>query len=104
MGLSRKPVPREKKPQAAFSLEPGYHEHAGSLLLLAAAHEATLLTHLAEALPSEQVEGRPPLVGGSLAVRQKLLLIWLFLGAVGPPRTWDLRRYTAGGLAPSPRR
>jgi hypothetical protein len=88
----------KKKPQAAFSLEPGYHEHAGGLLLLAAAQETALITHLAEALPSEQAEGRPPLVGSS-AVRRRLLLTLLFLGAVGLHRTWDLRSYTADGLA-----
>jgi hypothetical protein len=88
----------KKKPQAAFSLEPGYHEHAGGLLLVAAPQETALITHLAEALPSEQAEGRPPLVGSS-AVRRRLLLTLLFLGAVGLHRTWDLRSYTADGLA-----
>jgi hypothetical protein len=32
-------------------------------------------------------------------VRRRLLLTLLFLGAVGLSRTWDLRGYTAGGLA-----
>ena len=99
LGLSRQPVPREKKPQAAFFLEPGYHEHAGGLLLLAAAHETALTAQLAEALPTDQAEGRPPLVGRSPVVRQRLLLTLLFLGAVGLHRTWDLRGYTADGLA-----
>lgn len=89
----------KKKPQAAFFLEPGYHEHAGGLLLLAAAHETALTAQLAEALPTDQAEGRPPLVGRSPAVRQILLLTLLFLGAVGLHRTWDLRGYTADGLA-----
>src|SRR5438270_491006 len=89
----------EKKPQAAFLLEPGYHEHAGGLLLLAAANETALLAHLADALPPEQTQGRPPLVGSSAAVRQRLLLTLLFLGVVGLHRTWDLRGYTADGLA-----
>jgi hypothetical protein len=80
-------------------LEAGYHEHVGGLLLLAAAHETALLAHLAEVLPAEQAGGRPPLVGSSTAVRQRLLLTLLFLGAVGLHRTWDLRSYTAGGLA-----
>ena len=79
-------------------LEPGYHEHAGSLLLLAAANETALIAHLAAALPAEQAQGRPPLMGSS-AVRQRLLLTLLFLGAVGLHRTWDLRGYTADGLA-----
>src|SRR5205823_12853374 len=62
-------------------------------------NETTLLTHLAEALPSEWAEGRPPLVGSSAAVRQRLLLTLLFLGTVGLHRTWDLRGYTTDGLA-----
>lgn len=69
------------------------------MLLLAAAQETALPAQLAEALPSEQAEGRPPLVGSSAAVRQRLLLTLLFLGAVGLHRTWDLRGYTADGLA-----
>jgi len=32
-------------------------------------------------------------------VRRRLLLTLLFLGAVGLSRTWDLRGYTADGLA-----
>ncbi len=69
------------------------------MLLLAAANETALITHLAEALSAEQAEGRPPLVGSSAAVRQRLLLTLLFLGAVGLHRTWELRGYTADGLA-----
>ncbi len=82
---------REKKPQATFFLEPGYHEYAGGLLLLAAANETELIAYLAEALPAEQAEGQPPLVGSSAAVRRRLLLTLLFLEAVGLHRTWDLR-------------
>jgi hypothetical protein len=89
----------KKKPQAAFFLEPGYHEHASGLLLLAAANETGLIAHLGEALPPEQKEGRPPLMGSSRAVRQRLLFTLLFLGPVGLHRTWDLRSYTADGLA-----
>jgi hypothetical protein len=39
------------------------------------------------------------LAGSSVAGRQRLLLTLLFLGAVGLHRTWDLRGYTADGLA-----
>lgn len=42
---------------------------------------------------------RPPLVGSSTVVRQRLLLTLLFLGAVGLHRTWDLRGYTRESLA-----
>ena len=38
-------------------------------------------------------------MGSSAAVRQRLLLTLLFLGTVGLHRTWDLRGYTADGLA-----
>lgn len=58
-----------------------------------------LITHLCEALPTESPSLRPPLGGSSAVVRQKLLLTLLFLGAVGVPRTWDLRGYTGDGLA-----
>jgi hypothetical protein len=71
----------------------------GGLLLLAAANETVLLAHLVEALPPEQPAGRPRLMGSSAAVRLRLLLTLLFLGAVGLHRTWDLRGYTADGLA-----
>jgi hypothetical protein len=79
----------------------GSHEQAGGLLLLAAATETGLLTQLEQALPSPPVPPAPaclPLAGSS-AVRRRLLLTVLFLGAVGLPRTWDLRGYTADGLA-----
>ena len=79
----------------------GYHEQAGGLLLLAAATETGLLTQLEQALPPPPVPPAPaclPLVGSS-AVRRRLLLTVLFLGAVGLPRTWDLRGYAADGLA-----
>jgi hypothetical protein len=69
------------------------------LLLLAAATETMLTTRLCEALPTECATARPPLAGSSAALRQRLLLTLLFLGAVGVPRTWDLRGYTADGLA-----
>jgi hypothetical protein len=69
--------------------------------LLAAATETRLLTQLEQALPPSPVPPEPlclPLAA-SPAVRQRLLLTLLFLGAVGLSRTWDLRGYTADGLA-----
>ncbi|BCL84721.1 hypothetical protein ccbrp13_71860 [Ktedonobacteria bacterium brp13] len=66
---------------------------------MAAANETALIAHLAEALPAEQAEERSPRVGSSAAVRRRLLLTLLFLGAVGLHRTWDLRGYTSDGLA-----
>ena len=68
-------------------------------MLLAAAIETKLIAHLCEALPTESATTRPPLAGSSAALRQRLLLTLLFLGAVGLQRTWDLRGYTADGLA-----
>jgi hypothetical protein len=69
------------------------------LLLLAAATETGLLTQLEQALPTRPVPAHPPLGDSSAAVHQRLLLTLLFLGAVGLHRTWDLRSYTADGLA-----
>jgi hypothetical protein len=69
--------------------------------LLAAATETGLLTQLEQALPPSPVPPEPlclPLAA-SPAVRQRLLLTLLFLGTVGLSRTWDLRGYTADGLA-----
>jgi hypothetical protein len=71
------------------------------LLLLAATTETGLLMQLEQALPPPLAPPEPsclPLVG-SVAVRRRLLLTVLFLGAVGLQRTWDLRGYTADGLA-----
>ena len=69
------------------------------MLLLAAATETGLLTQLEKALPREPISARPPLAGRSAVAHQRLLLTLLFLGAVGLHRTWDLRGYTAAGLA-----
>jgi hypothetical protein len=80
-------------------IESGTHEQAGGVLLLAAATETGLLTQLEHALPTAPAPARPPLAGSSAAVRRRLLLTMLFLGAVGLHRTWDLRGYTADGLA-----
>lgn len=98
LGLTRKLVPREKKPKS-ISVEPGYRQGAGGLLLLAAAIETDLLTQLENALPTEVTRTRPPLAGSSAVVRRRLLLTLLFLGTTGLHRTWDLRGYTADGLA-----
>ena len=68
-------------------------------MLLAAATETKLIADLCEALPTESTTTRPPLAGSSAALRQRLLLTLLFLGAVGLQRTWDLRGYTTTGLA-----
>jgi hypothetical protein len=79
-------------------IAPGDHEQAGGLLLLVAATETGLLTHLEQALPTTSTSPCLPLAG-STVVRRRLLLTILFLGAVGLHRTWDLRSYTGNGLA-----
>jgi hypothetical protein len=79
-------------------IAPGYHEQAGGLLLLTAATETGLLTQLEQSLPTTSASACPPLAG-SAAVRRRLLLTILFLGAAGVQRIWDLRGYTADGLA-----
>jgi hypothetical protein len=95
------PLSSEKKPQTSVIIASGSHEQAGSLLLLAAATETGLLTQLEQALPPPPAPPEPSLLplAGSPAVRQRLLLTLLFLGVVGLHRTWDLRGYTADGLA-----
>ncbi len=65
---------------------------------MAAASETGLLSQLERALPPALDPASLPLAG-SPAVRQRLVLTLLFLGAVGLQRTWDLRGYTADGLA-----
>jgi len=100
LGLTYHPLPRGKKnANSPKAPEPAWYEGAGGLLLLAAATETTLITHLCEALPSETVSARPPLAGSSADLRQRLVLTLLFMSAVGVERTWDLRSYTADGLA-----
>jgi hypothetical protein len=101
-GLSRQAPLREKKPQTGVTIASGSHEQAGGLLLLAAATETGLLTQLEHALPPAADPALAPPsfpLAASPAVRQRLLLTVLFLGAVGLQRTWDLRGYTAEGLA-----
>lgn len=97
-GLSCQVPPREKTPQTGLRIASGYHEQAGGLLLLAAATETGLLTQLEQALPPASDPPCLPLAG-SPAVRRRLVLTLLFLGAVGLQRTWDLRGYTADSLA-----
>jgi transposase len=91
LGLSRRRMPREKKSSPFRANEPGWQEGAGGLLLLAAATETRLITPFCEAFPTEGPTARPPLAASSAALRQRLLLTLLFLGAAGVPRTWDLR-------------
>jgi len=61
-----------------------------------------LLTQLEQALPTASTPAPTPAcfpLTGSSTVRRRLLLTVLFLGAAGLQCTWDLRGYTADGLA-----
>ena len=81
--------------------EPEWQEGAGGLLLLAAAHETRLLSHLEEVLPIKQqsVSVLQPSPQRLLHPQQSLLLTLLFLPVVGLHRFWDLRSYTGQELA-----
>lgn len=96
--LSRKDPPREKKAEKGLTIASGSNAQAGGLLLLAAATETGLLTQLEQALPPAPDPHRLPLAGCP-AVRRRLVFTLLFLGVSGLQRTWDLRGYTAEGLA-----
>src|SRR5262249_53657742 len=78
--------------------ESTWQEEAGSLLLLAAAHETGAIMALEQALPTgEQAAHR--LAHATSATRRQLLLTLLFLEVVGLQRTCDLRGYTGEALA-----
>jgi hypothetical protein len=81
--------------------EPEWQEGAGGLLLLAAAHETALLSHLEEDLPMKQQSSSssqpsPPRL---LHPQRSLLLTLLFLPVVELHRFWELRSYTGHELA-----
>ncbi len=74
---------------------------AGSLLLLAAAHQTELLPRLQTALSPNLLTADPSLrlARSQPATLHCQLLTLLFLEAVGLRRTWDLRSYTGQALA-----
>jgi hypothetical protein len=86
-----------EKNQPSHSSEPTWQEGAGSLLLLAAAHETGLISGLSQALPLDDHAPRR-LAHAMLTTRQQSLLTLLFLPAVGLRRTCDLSRYTGDAL------
>jgi hypothetical protein len=81
--------------------KPERQEGAGGLLLLAAAHETGLLSHLEEVLPLKQQIScvSQPSPHQLFPPHRSLLLTLLFLPAVGLHRFWDLRGYTGRELA-----
>jgi len=85
------------KNQPSHSSEPSWHEGAGSLLLLAAAHETGLIAVFSQAL---SLDGHAPrrLAHATLPTRRQSLLTLLFLPAVGLRRTCDLSRDTGDAL------
>ncbi len=85
------------KNQPSPSSKPTWQEGAGSLLLLAAAHETGLILGLSQALPPDDHTPRR-LAHARLTTRQQSLLTLLFLPAVGLRRTCDLSRYTGDAL------
>jgi hypothetical protein len=76
-----------------------WQDGAGSLLLLAAAHQTGLLARLTQALPLRSATAPARLARMLPATIQALLLTLLFLSAVGLRRTWDLRSYAGSALA-----
>jgi hypothetical protein len=77
-------------------VESGSLEGAGSLLLLAAAHESGLLAALTTALPRPTTARLAKMLTATV---RALLLTLLFLTAVSLRRTWDLRSYSGTMLA-----
>ena len=80
---------------------PEWHEGAGGLLLLAAAHETALLSQMEAVLPMKPCSLREPEPSPQrlFPPQRSLLLTLLFLPAVGLHRFWELRSYTGGELA-----
>src|SRR5262249_16833676 len=89
--------PQKNLANTLVRTEPVWQEGAGSLLLLAAAHERGLITALTAALPKAAPTTR--LGRMSRSTMCALLLTLLFLTLVGLRRTWDLRSYTGDALA-----
>ena len=79
--------------------EPIWREGAGSLLLLAAAHQTGLIDALEAALPEYLPADNGKRHHKDPGCPRSLLLTLLFLPAVGLRRTYDFRGYTGDALA-----
>jgi hypothetical protein len=88
---------RKKTGDSGPEPEPVWQDGAGSLLLLAAAHETGLISAFQMALPTAAPTTRFGRMGH--AVLRALLLTLRFLPVAGLRRTWDLRSYTGDTLA-----
>src|SRR2546421_11186388 len=96
------PAPGKKtQVKEVSSPQAEWQESAGSLLLLAAAHQTGLLTSLETALSPSLLTTGPSLrlTRSQPATLCRQVLTLLFLEAVGLRRTWDLRGYTGQALA-----
>jgi hypothetical protein len=83
--------------QPSHSSEPTWPEGAGSLLLLAAAHETGLISALSQALPTDARAPRR-LAHAKLITRRQSFLTLLFLPSVGLRRPCDLSRYPGDAM------
>jgi hypothetical protein len=90
------PAKWEKNPAAA---KVTVHQGVGGLVLLAAAHETGLLSHLETAIASCEPTTPHSLLSSSPYCLRQLMLTLLFLPLSGVRRTHDLRGYTADALA-----
>jgi hypothetical protein len=96
------PRAREKKAgEEGASSQPEWQEGAGSLLLLASAHQTGLRAVLQTALSPSHLTIDPSLrlAHHQPATLRSQLLTLLFLETVGLQRIWDLRGYTGQALA-----
>ncbi len=95
------PAGKKTRGQECPPSQPAWQDGAGSLLLLAAAHQTGLLTELQTALSPSHLPIGPSLrlAHHQSATLRGQLLTLLFLEAVGLRRTWDLRGYTGQALA-----
>ena len=97
LGLSRQPVPREKKAQKACQLSQDTAK-GWELAVLAAATETGLLTQLWK--PCQQNDSGSSPIGRQFGCGPPETTADLaFSGSGWLHRTWDLRSYTGDGLA-----
>lgn len=87
---------KRKKNQGG--VEVNVQEGAGGLLLLAAAQETGLLSHLETAIASCEPTTTRSLLSSSPQCLRQLMQTLLFLPLGGLRRTYDLRGYTGGTL------
>jgi hypothetical protein len=99
--IRKRPAGKKKTEKESSFPQPEWQEGAGSLLLLASAHQTGLLTELQTALSPSHLTIDPSLrlAHHQPATLRSQLLTLLFLETVGLQRIWDLRGYTGQALA-----